>query len=56
MITDMSRDYNKCNNEWNLKDITCILTQNNMEYQSNSTYRYKVQRITMQKTPLTQFL
>jgi hypothetical protein len=32
MITDMSRDYNKCNNEWNLKDVTCILTQNNMEY------------------------
>jgi len=27
----MSRDYNKSNNEWNLKDITCILIQNNME-------------------------
>ena len=25
MITDMSGDYNKSNNTWDLKDITCIL-------------------------------
>jgi hypothetical protein len=32
MIKDTSRDYSTSNNGWNLKDITSILIQNNMEY------------------------